>query len=783
MNRDINQRILVVDDNPAIHEDFRKILALREQSSALDDMAADLFGADSAAPRQAASRSYDVVSAYQGEQAFAIVRDAMARGERFAIAFVDMRMPPGWDGVETIQHIWSVDPDVQIVICTAYSDYAWEDILEKLGTSDRLLILKKPFDTAEVCQLACALTEKWRLAKHAHLKLCQVQSMVDEQTEELLTMNRRLTEEVAERRRSEAALQASESRYALAAAGANDGLWDWDLERGIVFYSPRWKLMLGYGPNELSDAPDEWLGRAHPEDRERLEAELAAHLEGREEKLCCEYRIRGKDGTHRWMLCRGLAVRDAAGIPLRIAGSQTDITERKVAEEQLRHDAGHDALTGLPNRVLLAERLERCLRRSKDQPERGFAVLFLDLDKFKVINDSLGHLVGDKLLVETAKRLSRALRCSDTVAAGRAPSCLARVGGDEFIVLLEGLADPTDALAVADRIRATLVDPFSIEGHEVFTAVSIGIASSSAGYGSVEEILRDADTALYKAKAAGGGGHATFTEDMHADAMKRWRVENELRRAIGRDELRLVFQPIHDLRTRQIVEYETLVRWHHPERGVISPGDFIPVAEDTGLIVALGSWVLRTACLQIAEWAARYQLSDEFCVAVNVSVKQLSAEANIADELRRVLHDTGVDPRRLRLEITESAMMNGATLATLKQIREMGVKLHLDDFGTGYSSLSYLHRMPIETLKIDQSFVQKMSADPMSRSIIVAIVALGHSLGMKVIAEGVETLDQLEALRTMGCDAAQGYLLHRPMYADAAGELFRQATAYWPISA
>jgi diguanylate cyclase (GGDEF)-like protein/PAS domain S-box-containing protein len=783
MNPEPNRRILVIDDNPAIHEDFRKILALEKESSTLDAMASEIF--DTAPPKAPSVRhAYEIESAYQGEQAFLAVRERMARGERFAMAFVDMRMPPGWDGVETIEKIWSVDPEVQIVICTAYSDYAWEDILERFGTSDRLLILKKPFDAVEVWQLACALTEKWRLAKHAHLKLCQLQGMVEEQTMALVTMNQKLEEEIVERRRSEDAVKASEARYALAAAGANDGLWDWDLERGRVYYSARWKLMLGFGPNELSDSPEEWLGRSHPEDRARLDADLAAHFDGREEMFCGEYRVRGKDGHHRWMLCRGLAVRDAAGKPLRIAGSQTDMTDRKVAEEQLRHDACHDALTGLANRVLLIDRLNQCLLRSKRHPDYTFAVLFLDLDEFKIINDSLGHMIGDKLLVETAARLSASLRASDTVAFPRHLTCLARVGGDEFVLLLDGLRDAADGFRVAERIQTALKQPFQIDGHEVFAAASIGIAPSSIGYESAEEILRDADTALYEAKSGRRGGYVMFNQVMHADAMTRWRVENELRRAIGRDELHLVFQPILDLRTGEILECEALVRWQHPERGLISPADFIPVAESTGLIVPLGYWVLRAACSQLKKWEARHPLSEDFCVGVNISAKQLSLDPNVVEQIRKIIEETCVEPRRLRLEITESVMLSGsAALAMLTSIRELGVKFHLDDFGTGYSSLSYLHRMPLDALKIDQSFVRTMSTDAMSRSIIVAIVALGHALSMKVIAEGVETKEELESLRAMKCDAAQGYYLHRPMDADAAGALLAGASRAWSLRA
>jgi diguanylate cyclase (GGDEF)-like protein/PAS domain S-box-containing protein len=779
MSSETNRRILVIDDNPAIHDDFKKILTRQEKASPLSEMASELFGAGAAAaPPDQKRRSYEIASAYQGEQGFALVRAGMRADQRFSLAFVDMRMPPGWDGVQTIEKLWSADPEIQIVICTAHSDYAWEDILAKFGESDRLLILKKPFDTVEVCQLACALTEKWRLAKQAHLKLFQLEGMVEEQTKQLVTTNRQLQQEIAERRRSEDAVKASESRYALAAAGANDGLWDWDLERNEVFYSARWKLMLGYEAHEITDSPEEWLGRTHLEDRPRLDVDLAAHFDGREAMFFGEYRMRGKDDRYRWMLCRGLAVRDGAGKALRIAGSQTDMTDRKLAEEQLRHDACHDALTGLANRVLLTDRIERCLLRTRRHPDYMFAVLFLDLDKFKVINDSLGHLVGDKLLMQIAARFSASLRVSDTVALGLNRSCLARVGGDEFVVLLDGLRNAADAIRVAERIQRALAKPFQIDGHEVFTQTSIGIAPSRPDYQSAEEILRDADTALYQAKAAARGGYTMFNEGMHAHAMTRWRIENELRRAIAGDELRLLYQPILDLDTGAILGCEALVRWHHPERGVISPADFIPVAEETGLIVPLGYWVLRTACTQLMEWQAQRQLSDSFCVSVNLSAKQLSLDAKVVEGLRGVIEETGTDPQRLRFEITESAMISGAAaLALLTRIRALGVKFHLDDFGTGYSSLSYLHRMPIDALKIDQSFVRTMSTDATSRSIITAIVTLGHSLAMSIIAEGVETKEELEGLRAMKCDAAQGYYLHRPMDAAAAGALLDRESA------
>jgi diguanylate cyclase (GGDEF)-like protein/PAS domain S-box-containing protein len=781
MTTDSERRILIVDDNPAIHQDFERILAAQSQSASLDEIANNLFGSDAEEPA-AAKKSYELVSATQGQEAYEIVRRDLARGQRFALAFVDMRMPPGWDGLVTIEKLWSVDPEIQIVICTAYSDYAWEDILERFGNSDRLLILKKPFDTIEVCQLACALTEKWRLAKHAHLKLCQLQGMVEEQTAELVTVNKRLVAEIAERRRSEEAVRVSETRYALAAAGANDGLWDWDLERNEIFFSDRWKSMLGFGANELGSSPEEWLARTHPDDRERLHADLRAHLEGRDESFCGEYRMRRKDGHHRWMLCRGMAVRDERGRPLRIAGSQTDVTTRKIAEEQLRHDASHDALTGLANRALLVERLEETVVRATEQASR-FSVLFLDLDKFKIINDSLGHGVGDKLLVQTAERLAATVRDFDVTRDATRPSLLARIGGDEFVILAEGARHDDEVTALAELLQQALRFSFSIDGDEVFTGVSIGIASSDIGYRAAEDVLRDADTALYKAKAAGRGGHAWFDRGMHEEALTRWRIESELRRGIEEGKLHMVYQPVIDARTGEIFECEALLRWHHPELGPLVPADFIPVAESTGLIVPLGRWAFRAACAQFGAWIRAKSVPEDLVVTVNISAKQLTGDRHLVKDVERTLAETGVPAARLRFEITESAMMaSPAALATLREIRALGIRFYLDDFGTGYSSLSYLHRMPIDALKIDGSFVRAMASDPTSRSIVHAISTLGHSLGMTVIAEGVETEGQREALRAVDCDALQGFAIHAPLEADKLVSLVARRSGTWSLT-
>jgi diguanylate cyclase (GGDEF)-like protein/PAS domain S-box-containing protein len=675
------------------------------------------------------------------------------------MAFVDMRMPPGWDGVETISKMWEADPDIQVVICTAYSDYSWEEIIKRLGNVDRLLILKKPFDTVEVCQLAYALTQKWHLAKHAHLKLNQLQAMVLEQTSILRA-------EVVERRRSEEAMRLSQGRYALAVCGANDGIWDWDFPAESVFYSTRWKSMLGLTETEVSTSPDEWFNRIHPDDLVRVQADLDLHLAGKSPQFHSEYRMRHKDQQYRWILSRGVAVFDGAGKPLRAAGSQTDITDRKMAEEQLRHDALHDMLTGLANRALLMDRIGYRIRLTHRSKDSLFAVIFLDLDRFKIINDSLGHDAGDKLLVALAERLAIAIRDTDTLSRAE-PDHLARLGGDEFVVLLDSIQSPADAIRICQRIQDALAQPFSINGKEIRISASMGIAVSNGDYQRAEDILRDADTALYTAKNSGGGRFRIFHSDMHASAMQRLWMESELRRAIDQRELSLLYQPILALGTRKVIEVEALIRWQHPQRGIILPADFIPLAEESGLIFPLGLWVLNEACRQVSRWHADVPELNDLAVGVNVSCRQFARRGTM-DAVMNALKETGLEAKYLKLEITETAVMDQviSAIAELNALREIGVQCHLDDFGTGYSSLGYLHQMPIEALKIDRSFVSGLGSDRTGTSIVQAIIALAHSLNMRVVAEGVDSETQLAKLVSLGCDSAQGYLFAKPLSPD-----------------
>jgi diguanylate cyclase (GGDEF)-like protein/PAS domain S-box-containing protein len=747
-----NRRILVIDDNRAIHDDFRKILCPAVIGNALEDLEADLFGAASAVAKP---ETYELHSAYQGQEGLEMVQHSMQSGQRFALAFVDMRMPPGWDGVETIENIWQVDPEIQMVICTAYSDYSWEEINRKFDAADRLLILKKPYDTAEVCQLACALTQKWQLAKHAHLKLNQLASMVREQTRQLEQTNAQLQQQMRQR-------QESEDRYRLVEAAVNDGLWDWDIPSGKVYYSARWKSMLGYADEEIGDSPEEWFGRVHDDDRSSVAEHQEEHFQGRSPQLCGECRMLHKDGQYRWILYRGVAVGDAAGAKIRAMGSFTDITDRKLAEEQLRFEAMHDALTGLANRIKLADRLSCCIARRKRESDFHYAVLFIDLDRFKVINDSLGHQIGDKLLMEIARRLKVFAREGDTVARHQ-PDQVARIGGDEFVLVLEHIRHESDILHIAQRLHQDISGTFDIDGHEICALLSVGVAFGNETYHTAAEILRDADTALYQAKSDGKSCTRIFNPQMHERAVSRWQTETELRKAISDNQLVLHYQPIIDP-AGQIMALEALVRWQHPVRGLLPPGEFIPIAEDTDLIIHLGRWVLAAACRQIQQWQDEPSLPENLAVSVNVSSNQF-AQAGFAAEINKVLHDARLSPHRLRLEITESmAMTDPATaISTLTRLRSTGVAIDLDDFGTGCSSLSQLHRMPLNCLKIDKSFVWAMKNDPVGRSIVQTIIKLAHLLNLRVVAEGVETDDQIATLTQLGCDYVQGYFISKPL--------------------
>jgi len=550
----------------------------------------------------------------------------------------------------------------------------------------------------------------------------------------------------------------AEERYALAAMGANDGLWDWDLKHGSLVYSSRWAALIGFEGDGLPRTAATWLERVHPDDRIRVDAELASHLDGDTPHFESEHRLRHKDGTYRWVLFRGIAVRDPSGRAVRMAGSTADVTHRKNAEARLRFEAFHDPLTGLANRALFIRRVHQALEslRSADANDHSFAVVVVDVDDFKLVNDSLGHTLGDMLLRAIASRLKRCVRAVDTVA---------RLGSDEFCLLLEHVGD-TDVLRVADRVQEEMNIPFNLRGYEIYTSASLGVAFGRRDYEEAEELLRDANIAMFRAKSGGRGRRAIFDRSMRRAAVNRLTLETDLRRAVERGEFSLYYQPVIALETGVITGFEALIRWNHPKRGLVMPGDFIPLAEETGLIVPLGRWVLVTACEEAVEWE-RLGLGP-LQVSVNVSARQL-ALPYLVEQVAQVLEQTGLEASRLNLEITESVLMDQAesVVEKLRELRRLGVALHIDDFGTGYSSLAYLHRFPCDTLKIDKSFLLSSPApDEDPWAIVKTIRSLAQLLGMDVTAEGVEQPDHLQRLREIGCEHAQGFYMSRPIPAD-----------------
>lgn len=516
--------------------------------------------------------------------------------------------------------------------------------------------------------------------------------------------------------------------------------------------------LTGYHPQELlGDSTLTYNTLIDPQDLSQLLAAIAAAVKG-DSFYAVEYRIHTKLGQIKWFLEQGSTVVNAQGKVLGLEGFITDISELKQAEAQLKHDAFYDKLTGLPNRSLFMNHLEYCIKRVKRHPDQIFAVLFLDLDRFKVVNDSLGHAAGDQLLVTIAERLRSCVRETDT---------LARLGGDEFTILLEGVKDLSDALHVCNRIQQAVNQPFILNGREVLTTVSTGVALSTMGYDDPEQLLHNADAAMYRAKTLGKAQWEVFTADMHSNASALLQLEVDLRKAVDRQEFQLHYQPIYHLETTQIVGFEALLRWHHPLRGLVSPAEFIPVAEDTGLILPISWWVLQEACRQLHQWQQAYPADTPLFVSVNFSSKQFT-EVGLISRIEKILQETGLAPQSLKLEITESAIMEHAesTAAKLLEIKALGIQLGIDDFGTGYSSLSYLHRFPVDILKIDRSFVSAMDSHE-NLQIVSTIAILSQNLGMRAVAEGVETAEQAAQLRAMGCQYAQGYFFSRPI--DASG--------------
>ena len=618
-------RVLVVDDNPAIHRDFDKILARpTEPVRGLADVETLLFGETPRENRR--SMAYVLEFATQGTEGVHLARQALEAGRPFEIAFIDMRMPPGWDGLETIERLWAVDPDIQVVICSAHSDYDWHDVIDRLGQSDRLLVLKKPFEPVEVLQCASALSRKWR-----H-------------------------------------------------------------ERAL---------------------------RRHVETLEHVVATRTEKLEA--------------------------------------------------ANLQLRHLATHDALTGLPNRILLNDRLAQAMARA-NREGTSFAAIVVDLDRFKQINDTLGHRAGDAVLVHVSRQLLSVTRDIDTVA---------RTGGDEFVILISPTADAEGALVVAQRAGDSLRAPMRIGEVELHVTASIGAAYYPTDGNSAESLMACADAAMYCAKQRGRNNAQCFAAGMDATTVARVNQESDLHRAIQARQFELYYQPKAETGSGQVCSAEALIRWRHPQRGLIESVEFIPLAQECGLIADIGAWALREACRQCAEWRRNGLPTPR--VAVNVAPTQFR-RGDLLDIVRDALAQANLEPRFLEIELAESAVMANPeeSTAILEQLSRMGVLVSVDDFGTGYSSISYLRRFPIDKLKIDQSFVKALDSE-VDASIVRAIVSLAHSLRLKVVADGVETREQLTFLQAIGCDQYQGFHFSPPLppqqFAALLSEWQRKADA------
>jgi diguanylate cyclase (GGDEF)-like protein len=539
------------------------------------------------------------------------------------------------------------------------------------------------------------------------------------------------------------------------------------------YVSGRWRAMVGLPAHAASGQPAEWLDRVHPDDVANLNAALAAHLAGSTPVFQHEHRLRHEDGVYRQFLCRGVGLKTEGRKPDRIAGSLTDTTEHAIAQERLRSVGFVDALTGLSNRAVFVEglgrRLDECRRRGL---RSGFAVLYLDLDRFKIVNDSLGHMVGDELLIAASRRLETCLRPGDA---------LARLGGDEFAIFLHGLNDDGQANAIAGRIQDALSAPFSIAGREVFTSASLGIAFGPAHYTNPDEIMRDADTAMYHAKSRGKSRHEVFDAEMHARVRDRLSLENDLRRAVAANDFEVHYQPIVSLASGMCVGFESLVRWTRNGEPV-SPATFVPIAEELGLIEPLGTWVLQEACLTFARWQQQFPAAGLDCITVNVSSRQL-AKRNFPRVVQQAVRRSGLRPADLRVEITETALLDnpGDAAMVLRELRDFGVKVYLDDFGTGYSSLSHLHNLPVDALKIDRSFVQGLVL-PGRPPVVESILALARTLNTSVVAEGIETEAQSRELERLGCTHAQGFLFSRPLSLARAEELIAAGRPLGPKS-
>jgi diguanylate cyclase (GGDEF)-like protein/PAS domain S-box-containing protein len=732
-----NLRILLVDDMPSIHEDFRKILARPVVTPDLDADEALLFGEKTGT----ASVCFEMDSAYQGVEALEKVRASQLAGLPYSMAFIDMRMPPGWDGVETVEHLWLADPRLQIVFCTAFSDYSWAQVLTRLDVRDRLLILKKPFDAIEVYQLANALTTKWQMTEQAAFKMSRLEEAVEERTRDLSNANIIVQNSpvILYRLRGEPSLP--------------------------LIYISHNITKLGHEPKALLASPSWAKSLIYPDDQAKVGEAMARVLEKDALGASIEFRLCASDGTVRWVENRYVPVRDKGGRLIEVEGIIIDITERKAAEEKITLLARTDGLTGLANRSTFTERLRQAFAAAQ-RGALGFAILYLDLDKFKPVNDTFGHPVGDLLLQQVAQRLKSCTREGDLIA---------RLGGDEFAILQGEMREVANAGLMAAKVQAALALPYLINGNEINISVSIGISPYVSGNASADAMLVQADLALYRSKHEGRNQYHFHSDDLDREVLERMVLAGEIKSALDRDEFELQYQPQVELSTQSIVGMEALIRWNHPTRGLLAPGFFIPIAEKTGTIVALGHWVLDQACRQMSIW--RKEGLTLPIIAVNLSLFQLKSGQDLVRDVTQTIAKWGLVPGDLEFDVTEAtlAQLKWTQSDVLPQLRQLGVKIAIDDFGSEYSSFEYVRAYRVNHLKIAQSFINRSTSDPECAATINAIVNFARDMGIGVIAEGVETEQQRDLLTsTDTMTQAQGFHFSQAVSADRAGDVLRR---------
>ena len=731
-----NRRILIIDDTPSIHEDFRKTLCPEEVEDHLQMAEQALFG-DTIARKV---DCFELDSAFQGQDGLAKVEQALLQGQPYAMAFIDMRMPPGWDGLQTLERLWQADPKLQVALCTAYSDYSLEEMNERVEMGDRLLILKKPFDAIEIRQLASALTVKWQMTEDAALKMDQLEQAVEERTREL----------------SDANIIVQNSPTLLYRLRGEPSFPLMYISHNITKF--------GHVAEDLLASTDWAAELIHADDQEKVDAAMAKVLDKDAEGASIEFRLRTGDGQLRWVENRYVPVRDPEGRLLEVEGIIIDITEHKLAEEKIALLARTDGLTGLANRSTLIERLHQSFAAAR-RGASPFAVFYLDLDHFKHINDTLGHPVGDLLLQEVSRRIQTCTRENDVVA---------RLGGDEFAVLQTEMLDPAQSGALASKILKTLVEPYQLEGNEVRISASVGISTYAQDSESADSMLVQADMALYRSKNSGRNQYHFHSEEINQEVIDRVAITQDLKKAIEQDELELHYLPEVDLGSGKILGMEALVRWNHPERGLLGADQFIPAAEKTGTIVALGRWVLEQACRQMRQW--RDDGMAPPVIAINLSLAQLKSGGELIRDVLETTGKWGLSPADLQFDVTEAtlAQTKWTQNDVLPKLRELGVKIAIDDFGTDYSSFDYLKTYRVNHLKLAQSLIDHASQDVESATTLRAIINFAREVGIGIIAEGVETQEQRYSLMATGSPmTAQGYYFSKAVDSHRASELLQ----------